>query len=835
MSRRRMPLIVVVLALAVPVASQTGTDPRKDPNQKDRQEKSISSRLANLGRRSADDGNEGFLEPGVDPENKLVRPFVKHMARDQMQFWTSVKDLGKPGTLKTFVPFVGVTSLLIASDSFMSKQVPDTASQLKRSKSISDYATYGMIGAAGGAFVLGSLKHNDRLSETGFLSGEAALNSTIVAYAFKEITRRERPFQGNGNGNFFKGGSSFFSEHSAVAWSVASVVAHEYPGPLTQLAAYGLASAITLTRVTSKQHFPSDALVGSAVGWYLGRQIYRARHDPELGGAAWGDLVESSEKGPRNPANMGSPYVPLDDWVYPALERLVALGYVQSAYLGMRPWTRMQIAQMLEETAERIVDNGDSGVGEPEKIYAALREEFAPETGRLNGGENLGISLDSVYTRVTGISGTVLRDGYHFGQTITNDYGRPYGKGFNDVTGISSHAVAGPFSFFVRGEYQHAPGSPTYSPATQQAVANADFTLPLPNAVAAANQFRVIDASIAVTFHDTQISFGKQSLWLGPGESGPLLFGTNAQSLLMLKIDSVAPYRIPLLSSVLGPARSEYFLGRSAGHEFELNGNLLLGPGNISPQPYVSGYKISFKPTPNFEFGMGITAQFAGPGLPFTWSNFLRTFYVHNQTGPTVSNANPAKRLSAADFSYRVPGIRKWLTIYSDSLVVDEVSPLGSSRPTLNPGIYMPQIPKVPHLEFRAEGLKEPLTNEFAPGFVYYGLRRYRSGYTNDGNLMGNWIGRAGRGGQGWLTYSFSPQTRIQLGYRHQEVSKQFIGGGRSVDYSMRSDVKIGQSVAVTGSVQYEQWHFPVLTPLPQTDVTGAIQVTFYPHWQIRK
>jgi membrane-associated phospholipid phosphatase len=837
MSPQGMLLIVVVLALAIPSASQTGgTDPnQKNPSQKDRQEKSISSRLANLGRRDADDGTAGFLEPGVDPENKLVRPFVKHMARDQMQFWTSVKDLGKPGTLRTFVPFVGLTSLLIASDSWMSKQVPDTASQLKRSKSISDYATYGMIGAAGGAFVLGSLKHNDRLSETGFLSGEAALNSTIVAYAFKEITRRQRPLEGNGNGNFFKGGSSFFSEHSGVAWSVASVVAHEYPGPLTQLAAYGLASAITLTRVTSKQHFPSDALVGSAVGWYFGRQIYRAHHDPELGGAAWGDFIESKEKGPRNPANMGSPYVPLDSWVYPAMERLVALGYVQSAYLGMRPWTRMQIAQMLEETAERIGDNGDRDVGEPGKIYNALREEFAPETGRLNGGENLGISLDSVYTRVTGISGTALRDGYHFGQTITNDYGRPYGSGFNDVTGISSHAVAGPFSFYVRGEYQHAPGSPAYSPVTQAAVANADFTLPVPNAVAAANQFRVIDASIAITFHDTQISFGKQSLWLGPGESGPLLFSNNAESLWMVKIDSVAPYRIPLLSSVLGPARSEYFLGRSAGHEFEVNGNLLLGPGNINPQPYVSGYKISFKPTPNFEFGMGITAQFAGPGLPFTWSNFLRTFYVHNQTGPTANNANPAKRLSAADFSYRVPGIRKWLTIYSDSLVVDEVSPIGSTRPTLNPGIYMPQIPKLPHLEFRAEGLKEPLTNEFAPGFVYYGLRRYRSGYTNDGNLMGNWIGRAGRGGQGWLTYSFSPHTRIQLGYRHQEVSKQFIGGGRSVDYSMRSDVKLGPSVALTGSLQYEQWHFPVLTPLPQTDVTGSIQLTFYPHWQIRK
>ena len=52
-------------------------------------------------------------------------------------------------------------------------------------------------------------------------------------------------------------------------------------------------------------------------------------------------------------------------------------------------------------------------------------------------------------------------------------------------------------------------------------------------------------------------------------------------------------------------------------------------------------------------------------------------------------------------------------------------------------------------MKIRAEGLHEPLTSEFAPGFVYYGLRCYRSGYTNDGNLLGNWVGRAGERGAG--------------------------------------------------------------------------------------
>ena len=81
-----------------------------------------------------------------------------------------------------------------------------------------------------------------------------------------------------------------------------------------------------------------------------------------------------------------------------------------------------------------------------------------------------------------------------------------------------------------------------------------------------------------------------------------------------------------------------------------------------------------------------------------------------------------------------------------------------------------------------------PRTNEFVPGFVYFDNRRYLSGYTNDGNLMASWIGRAGRGGQGWLTYSFSPRNNIQLSYRLQDVSPRFLKGGRLVDYSREAN-----------------------------------------------
>lgn len=48
-------------------------------------------------------------------------------------------------------------------------------------------------------------------------------------------------------------------------------------------------------------------------------------------------------------------------WIYSAIERLAALGYIKSAYLGMRPWTRMACAQLLEEAGEKLQNYDSAG------------------------------------------------------------------------------------------------------------------------------------------------------------------------------------------------------------------------------------------------------------------------------------------------------------------------------------------------------------------------------------------------------------------------------------------------------------------------------------------
>jgi len=222
---------------------------------------------------------------------------------------------------------------------------------------------------------------------------------------------------------------------------------------------------------------------------------------------------------------------------------------------------------------------------------------------------------------------------------------------------------------------------------------------------------------------------------------------------------------------------------------------------------------------------------FGGPGLPFTWHNFVRTFYANGVPG--TAN-DPGDRRSTFDFSYRVPYLRNWLTIYADSLVEDEYSPIVSTRPSMRMGMYFPQIPKIPKLDLRLEGVYTDVPGQVNTGFIYAN-GRYRSGYTNNGDLLASWIGREGRGGQAWATYWLSPRNKFQLAYRHAEADREFIGGGRLNDFGGQADFRVTSMFAISGLLQYEQWKFPVLSPTGQSNVTASVQLTLFPNWRIRK
>jgi hypothetical protein len=139
-----------------------------------------------------------------------------------------------------------------------------------------------------GLYGLGLISKNQKLQETGRLGTEAVIDASLVVEGLKLATNRERPDEGVGTGRFWPHGTSqysldgsFPSGHAAASWALARVIASEYPSWWTRVGAYGFATAISITRVTGRNHFPSDALVGSTFGFLIGGYVYR-HHSSEF-------------------------------------------------------------------------------------------------------------------------------------------------------------------------------------------------------------------------------------------------------------------------------------------------------------------------------------------------------------------------------------------------------------------------------------------------------------------------------------------------------------------------------------------------------------------------
>ena len=751
--------------------------------------------------------------------NPFSASFLRHLAGDQVAIWSSPRSLQQQD-VTWLLPLSATIATVMASDRGIQSHMPHTASTVQRFQSLSNYGAFALAGATGGACLWGAATHNDHLRETGVLAGEAALNSVAIAEALKTIAGRQRPDEGDGRGTFRQGGSSFPSMHAIFGWSTATVIAHEYPGPLTKLLAYGTAAAISGSRVAGQKHFASDVLVGSALGWYAGNSVFHRRAGAD--DSRYGTFQQEHQ--PLQPRAVGSSYVPLDSWVYPAIDRLAALGYIDSAFLGLRPWTRMECSRLLSEAEALLRDDGQND-GEEYRLVRTLRTEFSSESYFEKYSENTAAEVEAVYTRLDAISGTPLLDGYHFGQTLTNDFGRPSGSGLNAIVGVSAHSSAGPLALYFSGEYQHAASTPSPSLATEDAITTFEHGVPSAISYSGVDRLRTIESYVAVNLSGWQVSFGKQSLWWGPGQGSAFMFSDNAEPLWMLRLNRTTPIRMPGLLDWLGANRSEYFLARMQGYHFVRLAwptFPLFGSANdyLSDQPFLYGFKTSFKPTPNLEFGVSLTSVIGGPGRPLTWGTFFHSFNSRGNAQPL----DPGDRRTGFDFRYKIPRLRKWLVLYNDSFAEDEPNPIAyPRRSAMNPGIYVPQIPRLPKLDFRAEGIYTNLPGLRDTAF-FYSNTRYAEGFTSYGQLLGSWIGRQGSGYQLWSTYWVSARKKIQAGYRDQTSDPSFLGGGRLHDFSVKVDTTFRRQLAMTGTLQVERWNFPLLKPSPETDVSLSLQ-----------
>jgi membrane-associated phospholipid phosphatase len=224
-----------------------------------------------------------------DPDNTPFREISwKTLPRDflhqQKDIWFFPMHLARGEHWLPTLTITGVTAGLIAADPHAMPYFRNHARNLDDLNDIFDASitTAEVVAVPVSLLALGYARHDQHQIGTALLAGEAYADSAVVDLVMKAITRRKRPSDvppgGSFDDTFFSGGkspfkgSSFPSGHAAGVFSVATVVATRYQRKRwVPWVAYGFATVITFSRITSSAHFPSDAFLGSALGYVIAR------------------------------------------------------------------------------------------------------------------------------------------------------------------------------------------------------------------------------------------------------------------------------------------------------------------------------------------------------------------------------------------------------------------------------------------------------------------------------------------------------------------------------------------------------------------------------------
>lgn len=225
--------------------------------------------------------------PPPDCSPKRLDKCLINVAVDQVGIWTSPFRIHS-GDALWLLPLAAATGASLHYDAAAMRDYGFPPSAMNFGHQVSRFsAPYVSFGAAGAMYLLGSVSDKPRLKHAGLLGAEAVVDAEILVEGLKLATNRDRPYQGDGTGKFWPHGtrsynfdSSMPSAHVVAAWALARVISSDFGDkPWLKFLCYGAASTVSVSRVLSRDHFPSDVIVGSAFGYLVGGYVVRHRSD----------------------------------------------------------------------------------------------------------------------------------------------------------------------------------------------------------------------------------------------------------------------------------------------------------------------------------------------------------------------------------------------------------------------------------------------------------------------------------------------------------------------------------------------------------------------------
>jgi hypothetical protein len=420
--------------------------------------------------------------------------------------------------------------------------------------------------------------------------------------------------------------------------------------------------------------------------------------------------------------------VPLGDWSYEAIDKLVGFGLIQSEVKGTRPYSRLEMARLVNEALRSKEDRNTPLSPVAEYFLQRFQMTYAHEQAQAAGDS----PKKPVSTFVKPLDALKLRYVYSDGEPrqfngfpirpnriratdgtplVYNNEGVVYGQNHNFTAQTSSSAVVGDlFSgsiepiFMARQNVNDFPNV-------------GDVKVDLLKGYGKMSPWNV------------EIEAGRDSLWFGQGYHGTLIMTNNAFPLDMVKITNPNPTLLPWFFQYLGPFKYTLFVAR-------------LEENRDHPHANLGGMRLNFKPLPTLELGMTSNFLFDGEGVPgLTMSDLFSLLTFREGSG---SFKNKTDGLAAVDFRWQLPFLRN-IEIYgeyggedtggfsrADEIIFKDVAYIL--------GIYVPRVTDDGRLDFRFEYAHNAHRVDQTPGY-WYGNSVYRSGYTHDGLIMGHHMG----------------------------------------------------------------------------------------------
>jgi len=385
-----------------------------------------------------------------------------------------------------------------------------------------------------------------------------------------------------------------------------------------------------------------------------------------------------------------SSHVPVGSWVYPALERLEAEGFIKSALLSSRPLTRSEASRLVAEAEENMRD-ADPGV---RSLILRLRAFL--------GGE----MEEEKTTYVRPLASARGSYAYASGAPHTLNYnnrGKDIESGSNFTAGFELDGrIARNYSFYLSPQLRHPDaGSPGEETTAE-----------------------LLEGYFSLTFSNIELTIGRESMWWGPGDHGALLISSNAKPFDMLRLANTEPVKLPWILGRLGPFRGTLFLTR-------------LEKARDLANPYLAGLRFDFKPFPSLSVGLSRVAMFGGGGRAVDLGTVKDAFFNPNED----SVSDPNNQLAAVDLKLIVPWSFQPFVVYGEVGGEDEAGYLPTDLGYIA-GIYLPRLAGIAWLALRGEYADNYIND--SPG-VWYSHGVYTDGYRYKGEIIGHHMGSDAR------------------------------------------------------------------------------------------